>query len=98
MVTHGTPLGTVTVLVPAVVDENSVVGPAEAVPVVRAVKAVGDTTVSPPTMVSPTACDRRLLVYLTPPIDRPSFSSEGADRAQDHSYAATITLTTFWLV
>jgi hypothetical protein len=79
MVTHGTPLGTVTVLVPAVVDENSVVGPTDAGPVARAVKAVSDTTVSPPTMVTAAGVDRQLLVYLTPPIDRPSFSSEGAD-------------------
>jgi hypothetical protein len=54
MATLGTPLGTVTVLVPAVVDENSVVGPADAVPVVR------------PTMVTAAAVDRQLLVYLTP--------------------------------
>jgi hypothetical protein len=66
MVTLGTPLGTVTVLVPAVVDENSVVGPADAVPVVRAVKAFADTTVSSPTALTAAGVERKLLVCLTP--------------------------------
>jgi hypothetical protein len=79
MITLGTPLGTVTVLVPAVVDENSVVGPADAEPVARAVGVVADTTVNLPTMVTAAGVDRLLFVYLTL-IDRPSFSSaEGAD-------------------
>jgi hypothetical protein len=78
MATLGTPLGTVTVLVPAVVDENSVVGPADAVSVLRAAKSAEDTTVIPRTTVTAAGVDRQVLVDLTP-IDRPSFSSEGAD-------------------